>query len=136
MFVDTSGIVALLSAGDAHHEAAVRTWKWIVGRRLRLVTTDLVLAETVVLTRARAGFDLSIAAGERLLQPPFELVSVDRPLLTEGFALYRRFAEHPLSLCDCVSFALMRRRRIRRAFTYDSHFEAVGFERAEPEDPG
>jgi predicted nucleic acid-binding protein len=54
VFVDTSAIVALLSARDAHHEEAVATWAALLRRKATLVTTDLVLAETVVLVRARA----------------------------------------------------------------------------------
>lgn len=127
VFVDTSAIVALLSAADAHHAAARAAWKRLLDQRARLLTTDLVLAETVVVVRARAGFEPSVQAGDRLLGPPFELVWVDRPLLDDAWKLYRRYREHELSLCDCVSFALMRRRGIEVAFAYDTDFQAVGF---------
>ena len=129
-FVDTSGVIALLSTADAHHAEAVATWKSLVESRTRLVTTDLVLAETVMVARSRAGFDLSVSAGDRLLRPPFEIVWVERPLLDAAWSLYRRYSDHVLSLCDCVSFALMRIRRIETAFTYDADFDAVGFSHA------
>ena len=134
LFVDTSAVVALLSAADEHHEDAVAVWKGIVTEGARLVTTDLVLAETVVVVRARAGFDVSVRAGERLFADPFEIVWVDRALLEEAWRLYRRHRDHDLSLCDCVSFAVMRRRRIDAAFAYDRDFEAVGFSLARPVD--
>ena len=104
----------------------------IVAEGPRLVTTDLVLAEAVVVVRARAGFDLSVRAGERLLADPFEIVWVDRALLDDAWRLYRRYRDHDLSLCDCVSFAVMRRRKIDTAFAYDRDFEAVGFSQARP----
>lgn len=130
VLVDTSAIVALLSAADAHHEEAAAAWKGLIERRARLLTTDLVLAEAVIVVRARAGFELSVQAGERLLRDPFELVWVDRSLLDEAWRLYRRYSDHLLSLCDCVSFALMRRQGISMAFAYDADFEALGFARA------
>ena len=134
LFVDTSAVVALLSAADEHHAEAVAVWKGIVAEGARLVTTDLVLAEAVVVVRARAGFDLSVRAGERLLADPFEIVWVDRALLDAAWRLYRRYRDHDLSLCDCVSFAVMRRRKIDAAFAYDRDFEAVGFSLARPVD--
>jgi predicted nucleic acid-binding protein len=42
-------------------------------------------------------------------------------------ALFRKLADQELSFTDCISFALMGRHRITRAFTFDRHFEAAGF---------
>ena len=72
VFVDTSAIVALLWASDSRHAHAVAAWRTLLARRASFVTTDLVLAETIAVTRARAGFDLSVKAGERLQQEPFQ----------------------------------------------------------------
>jgi hypothetical protein len=129
VFVDTAGIVALLSRADAHHDEAVAAWRHLLETRTRLVTSDLVVAEATVVVRARAGFETSCRAGEQLLADPFEVVWVDRALMTEALRLYRRYADHTLSLCDCVSFAVMRRRRIDVAFTYDDDFDTLGFRR-------
>lgn len=127
VFVDTSAIVALLSASDTHHADALAVWQSLLAEHARLITTDLVLAEMVVVVRARAGYERSVQAGERLLEKPFELVWVDRPLMDEAWTLYRRYRDHELSLCDCVSFAVMRRRKVHTAFAYDDDFTAVGF---------
>jgi predicted nucleic acid-binding protein len=127
VFVDTSAIVALLSATDDHHSEAVEAWTSLVRERARLVATDLVLAEAVVVARVRGGFDLSVQVGERLLAEPFEIVWSDRALVDAAWKLYRRYRDHVLSLCDCVSFAVMHRRRVKTAFAYDDDFDAVGF---------
>jgi predicted nucleic acid-binding protein len=129
VFVDTSAVVALLSATDDHHESAVGAWKGLLRERARMVTTDLVIAEAVVVARVRAGFDVSVQVGERILADPFEVVWIDRPLLDEAWKLYRRYRDHVLSLCDCASFAVMRRRHIQTAFAYDDDFDSVGFSR-------
>jgi predicted nucleic acid-binding protein len=39
----------------------------------------------------------------------------------------RKFADQGMSFTDCVSFAIMRRRRIRTVFTFDRHFQQAGF---------
>jgi hypothetical protein len=40
----------------------------------------------------------------------------------------RRFDDQPFTLTDAASFAVMRARRIRVAFTFDRHFGVAGFE--------
>ena len=132
-FIDTSAIVALLWASDANHAAAVATWKALLDQGARPMTTDLVLAETVILTRVRAGFDLSVDAGERLRMPPFEMVWADRVIVDEAWKIYKKYSDHELSLCDCVSFAVMKRRKIDVAFEFDGDFEALGFRAARPD---
>jgi hypothetical protein len=42
--------------------------------------------------------------------------------------LFARFADQKVGFTDCASFALMRRHRLSRAFTFDRHFLAAGFE--------
>ena len=129
VFVDTSAVVALLSRADEHHTDALAVWGTLLADRARLVTTDLVLAEAVTVVRARAGFQVSVQAGERLLAEPFDLQLADRALVDEAWRLYRRYRDHHLSLCDCVSFAVMHRRRIHAAFAYDADSDAIGFTR-------
>ena len=133
VFIDTSAIHDLLLwARDANHAAAVATWQALLDSGARPLTTDLVLAETVVLTRVRAGFDLSVKAGERLRAPPFEMVWADRAIVDEAWRIYKSYRDHELSLCDCVSFAVMKRRKIDAAFEFDRDFAALGFRRARP----
>jgi hypothetical protein len=40
----------------------------------------------------------------------------------------RRFDDQPFTLTDAASFAVMRARRIRVAFTFDRHLGVAGFE--------
>jgi predicted nucleic acid-binding protein len=41
--------------------------------------------------------------------------------------LFAKFADQRVSFTDCVSFILMRRHRLARAFTFDRHFGDAGF---------
>jgi predicted nucleic acid-binding protein len=42
--------------------------------------------------------------------------------------LFRKFADQKVSFTDCVSFVLMRKQRLTRAFSFDRHYEQAGFE--------
>ena len=44
-----------------------------------------------------------------------------------ALALFRKLSDQEVSFTDCVSFALMRRHKLARAFTFDRHFAAAGF---------
>jgi predicted nucleic acid-binding protein len=130
VFVDTSGIVALMWARDRWHRAAKIAWRGLLTKRTPLVTTDLVLAESVALARSRGGFDVSVKLGEALRKPPFEMLWSTADRIDAAWTLYKKYRDHELSLCDCVSFAVMLDRGATTAFAYDEDFENVGFLRA------
>jgi uncharacterized protein len=47
----------------------------------------------------------------------------------EGLALLKTRLDKSYSLCDAVSFVLMRRNGLLKALTTDRHFEQEGFRR-------
>ena len=51
----------------------------------------------------------------------------DEILETSAEAILRQYSDQEFSYTDAVSFALMRRRRIREAFAFDHHFLTAGF---------
>lgn len=59
------------------------------------------------------------------------MLTILRPDVSDESAaldLFRKFADQKVSFTDCVSFALMRRHRLKKAFTFDRHFAGAGFE--------
>lgn len=61
--------------------------------------------------------------------PDVEVIWVDETLHRAALALLRRRVDKAYSLCDAVSFVLMRERGLMEALTTDCHFEQEGFER-------
>ena len=56
-----------------------------------------------------------------------EMIWVDRVLYHQAIALLTAQLDKTYSLCDAVSFALMRNRGIQEALSTDHHFEQAGF---------
>jgi predicted nucleic acid-binding protein len=54
---------------------------------------------------------------------------VDKVLQVEAVALLNRRPDKDYSLCDAVSFVLMRRYALADVLTTDKHFEQEGFTR-------
>jgi predicted nucleic acid-binding protein len=61
--------------------------------------------------------------------PHVEIIWVDAGLHQSGLAPLGQRLDKSYSLCDAVSFVLMRERGIADALTTDDHFEQEGFSR-------
>jgi predicted nucleic acid-binding protein len=129
VFVDTSAFVAFALRRDDRHVAARTCFRALMESRTQLVTSDWVFGETVSFVRRRAGYSVAREAGERLRESPsLEIVSVDKNTVEEAWESFVGYRFDDLSLVDCVSFTLMRSRKIRKVFTFDRHFREAGFD--------
>ncbi len=57
---------------------------------------------------------------------------MDEELHRRAESAFRTAGEKRLSLVDCVSFEIMRRRGCETAFAFDEHFEEHGFTTLKP----
>lgn len=126
VFVDTSGLYALMDRADEYHSEACLIWKRVVADDY-LVTNNYVLLESTALVQRRLG----VAALRSLVQDFLPLIDVE--WVAEGqhqAALEALLAagRKKLSLVDCVSFQTMRASGVRRVFGFDEHFKEQGFE--------
>jgi hypothetical protein len=124
---DTSGFFALMDERDPVHSRAT---KWIGEHRARIrpVTSEWIIGETCTLLVARKRPHL-VARFLDSLERSAALVSInpDEMLLGTAKDLIRRQAEHGYSFVDCLSFCVMKERKITDALTTDEHFRKAGF---------
>jgi predicted nucleic acid-binding protein len=128
VFVDTSGILAMLDASDAQHARAADAWRRLLESGSTLVTTSYVLVESLALAQHRLGIGAARDI-DRTLVPLMRVVWIDAAFHARGMAALLAAGRRKLSLVDCVSFEVMREGGIARAFTLDPHFREQGFER-------
>jgi predicted nucleic acid-binding protein len=130
VFIDTGAWYALQVPNDRWHHPAVATLRALAAQRLPLVTSNHVLGESYTLLMKTHGQAAAWRFRERLLASPLlEITHVDEALESEAWQLLRRYADQAFSFVDAVSFALMKRRRLQRAFAFDVHFATAGFVR-------
>jgi hypothetical protein len=55
------------------------------------------------------------------------ILPASRMLFDRGLTLFARRPDKQWSLVDCISFEIMRQRRITDALTTDHHFKQAGF---------
>ena len=125
MLIDTSGFLCLYEKEEPHHEKAV---KFYDSAKTRL-TTSYVLAEYTALAQIRGIPRREIIKfSTRILETEeIDIVWIDENLHRQAFPLLQQRLDKTYSLCDAVSFVVMRERGITEALTTDKHFEQEGF---------
>lgn len=125
VLVDTSAVLALMSATDQAHERAADAFRRLQAERAHLLTTSMVLVEVYALLGRRLGPG-SVRAFRDDFAPLLEVVWVDRPLFERGLDLLLERDVRGLSLVDVVSFLVFRGRRLDAALAFDRHFQDEG----------
>lgn len=123
-FVDTSALYALLDRDDRNHAAAAGAFPSLLEEGL--LTHSYVVVETSALVHRRLGPAATRALMEDLLSP-LELVFVDADVHRAAVSAFLAAVRRRVSLVDWVSFELMRRLGIDRAFAFDADFQVQGF---------
>lgn len=129
LFLDTSGWLAAHIPTEAGHAAASARFATLVAGGHTPLTTSLVVAEMHPFVVRRSG----IRSGQRFLESALggaiHVVYPDAELIRAAFAGWiARYGDQRFSLCDAVSFEVMRRERITKALAFDRHFAAAGFD--------
>jgi predicted nucleic acid-binding protein len=102
--------------------------KSCIGLAPNLPTSIPIVIETFTFLDRNANRAVALAWKESIYEPgtvkilPCELRDVE-----QSSAYFQRADLHKLSAVDATSFAIMKRTRIRLAFTFDHHFSVVGF---------
>jgi predicted nucleic acid-binding protein len=125
VFVDTSGFYAELDGSDPCHLPTREAFAQAQAGEWGLITTNYVVHESWAVIQARLGWEAVNAWRDRLI-PLCEVAWVTRELHDLGEARCRQARQRGLSLTDCVSLEIMRRRMIREAIAFDEHFAREG----------
>lgn len=125
MLIDTSGFFCLHDKAEQHHNLANEINK----KTITKVTTNYILAEYVALALVRGLSQNRIIAfsKEILADESVEIVWVDESLHAGAVDFLHERTDKTYSLCDAVSFLVVRERGITHALTTDKHFEQEGF---------
>ncbi len=129
IFIDTGAFLGRYIDRDQYHLEALEGWRQIRGSASRCYTSNFVLDETFTYLARRTSYEFAAERARCLCSS--EVLHILRPdgddeLRAVGY--FEKFADQRVSFTDCVSFALMKKKRIRRVFSFDRHFALAGFE--------
>jgi predicted nucleic acid-binding protein len=130
MLLDTSGLLCFFDEDDFRHRDAVI----LFSSAERLITHNYVLAEFIPLCHSRRlnRREALNFISDLLQNTSVEVVWINETLHLAAHALLHHRTDKTYSLCDAVSFLLMRERNMNEALTTDHHFEQEGLTRLLP----
>lgn len=131
MLLDTSGLLCLFDRRDHRHTAARDFYGKARRHPSPILTHDGVLAEFVALAQARGAPRLAALnfVNDLLANPAIEIIWTDELWHRTALTFLLARLDKTYSLCDAISFLLMRDRALTNALTTDRHFEQEGFVR-------
>jgi predicted nucleic acid-binding protein len=130
LFVDTSAWYPLADAGHVDHADIADVLSERIRDGARLVTTNLVVAETHALLLRRGGREPALrflreVRSDRVLVET-STAAIERRAVDEWLG---RYQDQLFTLVDAVSFVVMTDRGIREVVALDRHFATAGFVR-------
>jgi predicted nucleic acid-binding protein len=126
IFVDTGAFLAFYYLRDEYHAQAAQVWTAL---EPPTVTSNHVVDEFATALGRRVGFRFAAdRVADLYASPIIDVLQSTREDEMDALQWMRKYADQRVTFTDCVSFALMRRHRIRAAFTFDRHFKLAGFE--------
>ena len=128
IFVDTSAWYPLADPRHPDHHRLATLLEERVLEGTRVVTTNLVVAETHALLLRRTGRSPALRFLREIRREPLRVENSTADIEAEAVDQWLdRFADQEFSLTDAVSFTVMARRGIEEALTLDHHFAGAGF---------
>jgi hypothetical protein len=128
IFVDSSAWIALADKDDSHHKEAASSYLSIFKNHKTLVTNNLVIAETYIVLLKELGHKVALEFLERVNASPRILkICSNENIETEAEGILAKYVDQDFSYTDAVSFVIMKRQKIRKAFCFDKHFATAGF---------
>lgn len=130
-FVDSGAWIALALSRDPLHAQAREQWEMLQTAGARLRTSLPVVIETFTFLDRNASRDAALAWKDSIYDPQVvEILTCEMGDLAKSWDYFKRPDLHKLSAVDATSFTIMKRARIRLAFTFDHHFAVAGFRMA------
>ena len=129
IFIDTGAFIAKYVLADQFHVKSVHMWSELEKKKVKIVTSNFILDETLTLLARQTNYDFSAKIARIIYQS--NVINILRPTHdTElrALVLFDKFSDQKVSFTDCISFQLMKEHRINMAFSFDRHFVLAGFD--------
>lgn len=127
VFLDTVGLIAVWDEDDQWHSAADSCFARLQAEQVDFVTTNFVLLECGN-AAARRPYRSAPSRLCKKLEQQGKLISPTVEDWKTAWINYENGEADAAGIVDHVSFAVMRRLGMAKAFTNDRHFRAAGFE--------
>lgn len=124
ILVDTSAYYAVKDKDDASHFDALQ---FIKINTSPVVTTNLIVIETLNLFKQRLGHHHAVEIGKEMFDPATtNVIKITDGDIITAWRIFQRYDDKGFSFTDCTTFAVMERLKIPDVFAFDEHFRQYG----------
>jgi len=132
IFIDTGAWIALEDVNDNNHLEAVMFRDKLEGGAKRLITTSYVLDETYTFLFLHIGYEKTLLFHNRIQRMRqggiLVVIHISEEIEEESWYVFEKYnKDKRWSFTDCTSKVVMDSLRIKEAFTFDHHFDQMGF---------
>lgn len=128
IFIDTGAFIAKYLASDQYHASGIRRWKKLESSSALLLTSNFVLDETLTLLGRWSSYSFAAKKAQLIYSSTrIEIIRPEEEDERAALKLFEKFADQKVSFTDCISFALMKKRKVRQVYSFDKHFARAGF---------
>jgi predicted nucleic acid-binding protein len=128
-FVDSGAWIALAIASDIYHDQAREKWQRLHESAAKGYTSVPVIIETFTFISRNTNLETAILWKDEIDKlKRLVILECNQNDLKKSWSWFERRQLYKLSAVDATSFELMRRYKINRVFTFDTHFSAAGFQ--------
>lgn len=132
IFVDAGAFIALNSPRDEHFSKAQILLQKTHRPTIHLITTEHIISETAthLLTTLKGGYHHAARYLEKMFLPssPFHITWINKKRFMIAQRIFSQYNKDKFwSFTDCASYVVMKELKINTVFTFDEHFEQMGF---------
>ncbi|CAB50077.1 type II toxin-antitoxin system VapC family toxin [Pyrococcus abyssi] len=129
VYIDTGALIAFFDKRDKNHKIAVSYFESAILNGVRFVVGRPVLMEFINGASKVNGKRVAIQLKNLIYSSRYILIENETERDWEkAWEIFEKFDDQDgMDLVDCLSFAIMERLGIKKAFTFDSDFETYGF---------
>jgi len=127
VFLDTVGLLALWDQSDQWHRQAKDSFDRFSALRATVIATSFIILESGN-AAARRPYRSAVSRLRQELERAQSLIAPTSADWETAWAAYDQAEANSAGIVDQVSFAVMRRMAVSKAFTNDQHFRAAGFD--------
>ncbi len=128
VFLDTSGLIAVVNTDDQWHDLAEAVWHDLVASPAPLLTTSLVLIEIGDGLSRIEHRPLALQLRDRLLASTrVEVIQTSPADESRAWELFVQRHDKEWGVTDCASILAAQDRGVLEVFSADHHFEQAGF---------
>lgn len=128
IYIDTGAFLARYIHNDQYHNKAILYWRQIEEIDEQCFTSNFVLDETLTLLARRTDYKFASRRGKNILSS--QIITILRPDYEDelkAIQLFEKYADLKISFTDCISFRLINKHKITGVFSFDKHFQILGF---------